>query len=265
MSRNYNNNNRRNNNRRYNNNNQRYNNDGNNYNNYYEEQGSNYYQQRPNQAQRFNNRNNNQQQKPRYNNKRYNKNQTQKPRYNNRNNNQKQKPRYNNRNNNQNQKPRKRNLSNQQVLNTKWTIYVHDVMDRDWSMASYKKVYTIETIEDFWIFFANFHDFQKFQFFMMRGDIMPTYEDEANKNGGSYSYMIKGREVNKTFVHTAAKMIGEQLVEAKDFDEIKGLSVVPKKGISILKIWLKNKENPLELNTNDIQGLQNGRFQAHKF
>jgi len=264
MSRNYNNNNRRNNNRRFNNNNQRYNNNGNNYNNYYEEQGSNYYQQRPNQAQRYNNRNNNQQQKPRYNNR--NNNQQQKPRYNNRNNNnQQQKPRYNNRNNNKNQKQRKRNLSNQQVLNTKWTIYVHNVMDRDWSMASYKKVYTIETIEDFWIFFANFHDFQKFQFFMMRGDIMPTYEDEANKNGGSYSYMIKGREVNKTFVHTAAKMIGEQLVEAKDFDEIKGLSVVPKKGISILKIWLKNKENPLELNTNDIQGLQNGRFQAHKF
>jgi len=264
MSRNYNNNNRRNNNRRYNNNNQRYNNDGNNYNNYYEEQGSNYYQQRPNQAQRYNNRNNNQQQKPRYNNR--NNNQQQKPRYNNRNNNnQQQKPRYNNRNNNKNQKQRKRNLSNQQVLNTKWTIYVHNVMDRDWSMASYKKVYTIETIEDFWIFFANFHDFQKFQFFMMRGDIMPTYEDEANKNGGSYSYMIKGREVNKTFIHVLAKMIGEQLVEAKDFDEIKGISLVPKKGISILKIWLKNKENPLELNTNDIQGLQNGRFQAHKF
>ena len=138
-------------------------------------------------------------------------------------------------------------------------------MDRDWSMASYKKVYTVETIEDFWVFFGNFHDFQKFQFFMMRGDIMPTYEDEANKNGGSWSYMIPGRQVNESFVHTAAKMIGEQLVGVKDFNEIKGLSVVPKRGISILKVWLKNKKKPLELKVEEIKGLTNGRFQAHKF
>ena len=128
-----------------------------------------------------------------------------------------------------------------------------------------KKVYTIETIEDFWIFFGNFHDFQKFQFYVMRGDILPTYEDEANLNGGSYSYMIPGREVNKSFVLLMAKMIGEQLVAAVNHDEIKGVSLVPKKGLSVLKVWMKNKNNPLCLNVGDINGLTRGRFQPHKF
>ena len=173
--------------------------------------------------------------------------------------------RYYKKKNNKNNKNKRRNLKNQHVLNTHWNVYVHDVTDRDWSLSSYKNIFKIETIEDFWVLFGHIQNYQKFQFFIMRGDIKPTYEDPENKNGGSYSYMIQGREVNETFVHVLAKMIGEQLVSPELFNEIKGISLVPKKGISILKIWLKNKNNPLELDINDIPGLRNGRFQPHKF
>ena len=101
-------------------------------------------------------------------------------------------------------------------------------------------------------------------FFMMRGNIEPVYEDPENLKGGSWSYIVPGREVNDTFVHVLSKMIGETLVNSKDFDEIKGISLVPKKGTSILKVWLKNNDNPLELNVSEIDSLKSGRFQKHK-
>ena len=221
---------------------------------------------------RFNNRNydnNDQRQNNRFqnpNNKQQRPTNNQRRRQNNNNNNQQQRPTNNQRrrhNNNNNQQ--QNNNQSQHQLNTEWTVYIHDTHDRDWSLESYKMVFTIKTIEDFWTFFNNVHNYQRFQFFIMRNKIKPTYEEPENKNGGSYSYMVQGRDVNETLVHVVAKMIGEQLVNPESFGEIKGISLVPKKGISILKIWLKNKNNPLELDTYDIQGLRNGRFQPHKF
>jgi hypothetical protein len=163
----------------------------------------------------------------------------------------------------QNNQHKQKNNGHQ--LNTHWTIYVHDINDRDWSLQSYKNVFTMRTLEDFWVFFSNYHDYQRFQFFIMRGDIKPTYEDPANIDGGSFSYMVPGKEVNHTIEYLSAKMVAEQLVSTDITHEIKGISLVPKRGISILKIWLQYKNKPHHLAIEEIQGLKNGRFQPHKF
>ena len=163
---------------------------------------------------------------------------------------------HNNHNNHDNKRDHK--------LNTSWTIYVHNIHDKDWTLESYKKVFTINSIEDFWVFFNNFTRFQEFNFYMMREDIMPVYEDKANVNGGSYSYIISGKAVKETFIHVLMKMIGELLVNTDNHREITGVSLVPKRGTSILKVWLANKENPLELNLSDIKDLRSGRFQIHR-
>ena len=99
---------------------------------------------------------------------------------------------------------------------------------------------------------------------MMRGDIKPVYEDEANVGGYSYSYIVSGRDVNETFIHVLMKMIGETLVDTENHKSVTGISLVPKRGTSCLKVWLANKEKPLELNVNEIRTLQRGRFQEHK-
>ena len=149
-------------------------------------------------------------------------------------------------------------------LNTHWTIHIHNTSETDWTLESYKKVYVIKKITDFWTFFNNFNDLQKFNFYVMRGDIKPVYEDKNNTNGYSYSYIIPGRKVNQTFIHCLAEMMCENLVDIKNYNEVCGVSLVPKpNGISIFKVWMRNKNNVLKLKIND-ENLINGRYQDHK-
>ena len=150
------------------------------------------------------------------------------------------------------------------VLNTHWTIYIHNTSETDWTLESYKKVYVIKKISDFWTFFNNFDDFQKFNFYIMRGNIKPVYEDINNTNGYSYSYIIPGRKVNETFIHCLVEMMCEKLVDIQHHNEVCGVSLVPKpNGISIFKVWMKNKTNVLKLKIIN-ENLINGRYQDHK-
>jgi len=159
--------------------------------------------------------------------------------------------------------PQYNNMENDN-LNTHWTIYIHNISETDWTLDSYKKVFVIRKITDFWTFFNNFTDLQKFNFYVMRGDIKPVYEDKNNTQGYSYSYIIPGRKVNQTFIHVLAEMMCEKLVGIKDYNEVCGVSLVPKpNGISIFKIWMRNKTNVLKLKIVD-ENLINGRYQEHK-
>ena len=236
-------------------------------NNNYQRRNNDNYNNKP----RNNNYNNNQVERNNYHNK---------PRNNNYNNNQTEKNnrfggnngrRNNNyqQNNKKNKKqrhqkhPQYNNMENDH-LNTHWTIHIHNTSETDWTLESYKKVFVIRKITDFWTFFNNFTDFQKFNFYIMRGDIKPVYEDKNNTNGYSYSYIIPGRKVNQTFIHVLAEMMCEKLVDIKDYNEVCGVSLVPKpNGISIFKIWMRNKTNVKELKIKD-DNLINGRYQEHK-
>jgi hypothetical protein len=224
-----------------NNNNYHQQNNNNNYhqqnnNNNYHQQNNNYYRNKKVSNNHFGNFQNHRQN----NNHRKNKKYYQRPKH----------PQYNNHEND--------------VLNTHWTIYIHNISETDWTLESYKKVYVIKKITDFWKFFNNFSNFQKFNFYVMRGDIKPVYEDTNNTNGYSYSYIIPGRKVNQTFIHCLAEMMCEKLVDIKNYNEVCGVSLVPKSnGISIFKIWMRNKTNVLKLKIID-NNLINGRYQDHK-
>jgi len=225
------------------------------YYNYHQQNNNNYHQQNNNNYHNYHNnnyyRNNNYRNKKNHN-KRFNNFNTNKPRYNN-----------NKRYYQQSKHPQYNNYEND-VLNTHWTIYIHNISETDWSLESYKKVYVIRKITDFWTFFNNFTDFQKFNFYVMRGDIKPVYEDINNTNGYSYSYIIPGKKINDTFIHCLAEMLCEKLVDIKNYNEVCGASLVPKSNnISIFKVWLRNKTNPLKLKIVD-ENLINGRYQDHK-
>ena len=161
--------------------------------------------------------------------------------------------------------PRQQEQKKSIVLNTPWTIYMHEIFDKNWDMDSYKEVWKINTILDFWTFFNNFRNLGGYQFFMMRGNAKPMYEDPVNKEGGSYSYVIPGQNVFDTSLFVMMKMIGETILdESVDFSNVTGLSLVPKRSTSILKVWIKNKENKVELKL-DNPNLKNCRYQDHKF
>ena len=203
--------------------------------------------------------------KPRYNNQNHRQNKRQNKRQNN-NYNRQNKNNYHQKNKKHYQQPKHPQYNNYEndLLNTHWTIYIHNISETDWTLESYKKVYVIKKITDFWTFFNNFTDFQKFNFYIMRGDIKPVYEDLNNINGYSYSYIIPGRKVNKTFIHCLVEMMSEKLVDIQHHNEVCGVSLVPKpNGISIFKVWMRNKNNVLKLKIID-DNLINGRYQDYK-
>ena len=158
------------------------------------------------------------------------------------------------------------------ILHNPWVIYAHDKSDRDFSLkTSYKKVFTMTYIEDFWLFFNNFRDFSRHQFYIMRKDIPPIYECPENRDGGAWSYIIRHeRDADKhkvadTLIQTTIRMIGETLIERQFHDQITGLYLNPKPNRSNLKIWMRDFRNPGDLNTDDIIGLTSKRFRPHNF
>ena len=121
---------------------------------------------------------------------------------------------------------------------SRWKIYAHDKQDKDFTKCSYKHCYTISSISDFWCFFNNVEDFSRHQFYIMRGDILPFYECEENKNGGSCSFFIQRIEhVRETMIRFCVRLLSEALLPAQHYRQITGLYLNPKGNGGLLKIW----------------------------
>ena len=59
------------------------------------------------------------------------------------------------------------------TLHRKWDIWHHTLSNNDWSINGYIKIYTIETVEDFWEIFnrINMNILQNGMFFIMKSGI----------------------------------------------------------------------------------------------
>ena len=139
-------------------------------------------------------------------------------------------------------------VEEQHKLHSTWTVWGHALKDNNWEIESYKKLYEFDSIEDFWKFFNNVKDFSSFMLFIMRGSILPIYEDEENKKGGSYQYVVPTKSSHHSIVQLVCRIIGETLTDVELYDEINGMSVVPKGGSSVINIWTKNSDQKLIFN-----------------
>ena len=131
-------------------------------------------------------------------------------------------------------------------LNNKWTLWLHLPYDTDWSINSYKKVTTFETLEDCIILIENINKeiVEKCMLFIMKNNIKPIWEDVENSKGGCLSYKITTDNVYEVWKKLNYYLIGETLMDDKDImDNINGISISPKKKFCIIKFWIKNTEN----------------------
>lgn len=133
-----------------------------------------------------------------------------------------------------------------------WNIWFHHTKD-DWSIDGYRKIYTIETISDFWKLYNNWDKLggiNSKHFFIMKNDITPMWEDEENKNGGCWSFKIQEKEASKLWEELSLYLVSETI--SKIDDDIQGLSICLKKNNhSIIKIWNKDTKNNNNKNIND--------------
>lgn len=125
----------------------------------------------------------------------------------------------------------------------KWYIWLHEVDSKDWSTKSYKLVYVIENINDFWQFFNNINKLNqwKFNFFIMKSSSHPTWEHTTNRNGGTCSIRIDISQSVDIIEQLAILLVNESLTE--EINDINGISFAAKGNWCVIKIWNRDNKN----------------------
>jgi hypothetical protein len=129
-------------------------------------------------------------------------------------------------------------------FDNKWDIWYHSVKE-DWTIKGYEKLYTINTIEEYWKLYNNWDELGSINnkhFFIMKNDIVPIWEDPNNKHGGCWSFKVAESSAQELWNDLSLHMVTETL-NSIDGDII-GLSACLKKNnSSVIKIWNKSSEN----------------------
>ncbi len=127
------------------------------------------------------------------------------------------------------------------ILNSYWNLWYHDPQNSKWDLESYQKIYGFNTVEHYWALHKNIKNemLNSGMFFLMRNDIAPIWEDLENINGGCWSFKIVKKEAIKAWIQISVALISESI--SKDSLSINGISISPKKGFCIIKIWNNDK------------------------
>jgi hypothetical protein len=119
-----------------------------------------------------------------------------------------------------------------------WTLYFHDPADTTWSPDSYKKLGSFSDFTGLWAALKTIGDdrFRAGMYFLMKDPFLPLWEHRSNIHGGSYCIKVPESISVETFQRYAAASILEMTaVDSKN--TIVGVTISPKKGFHILKIW----------------------------
>lgn len=144
-------------------------------------------------------------------------------------------------------------------LTDKWTLWAHLPHDTDWSMKSYKPIYTVSTVEETIAIIETLPPIlvQNCMLFWMREGIKPTWEDPKNRNGGCFSYKVVNKIVYDAWKEITYSTVGNTLSKQSSFvDKVTGITISPKKNFCIIKIWMADctNQNPAIV-INEIKGI----------
>ena len=154
-------------------------------------------------------------------------------------------------------------------LTDKWTIWAHLPHDIDWSINSYKKIYTMNNAEEAIAIIETLPEIlvNNCMLFLMRDGINPIWEDPKNKSGGCFSYKVSNKTVYNIWKQLSYVVVGESISHQTSFvANVNGITISPKKNFCIIKIWMATcaNQNP-SIVTNDVIGLssQGCLFKKH--
>jgi hypothetical protein len=155
------------------------------------------------------------------------------------------------------------------LLANKWTMWAHLPHDIDWSINSYKKIYTMQTVEEAIALTETLPDVlvKNCMLFLMKEGIKPIWEDPKNRAGGCFSYKISNKCVYEVWKELSYVLVGETISSQNTFvANVTGITISPKKNFCIIKIWTSNcvNQNP-NIITGDVKGMtsQGCLFKKH--
>ena len=134
-------------------------------------------------------------------------------------------------------------MNNNNLLLDEWNLWLHSPNDSDWSISSFKNMYTIKTLLDLIKLQEGMprEIYENYMIFIMKNNIKPIWEDIENKEGGCFSYKILNSNIydysKKIIYYILGNTISDnQLI----LNNINGISISPKKHFCIFKIWIKD-------------------------
>jgi hypothetical protein len=149
------------------------------------------------------------------------------------------------------------------IVSGSWTLWYHCPEENKWSLNTFTKIHTSHT----WSDFATIFDIIKRSpqrltdnhvtsdiisdgmFFLMRDPMPPLWENSANIRGGGYSFRTARKDATDIF-YTYCLATMAEIISTNPENKINGISISPKKGFNIIKIWNTNADrfnNPKDL------------------
>ena len=133
-----------------------------------------------------------------------------------------------------------------------WNVWYHHTKN-NWKLSGYRKIYNITNIQNFWELYNNWNKLGGIlskQFFVMKNNITPLWEDKMNINGGCWSLKININISEKLWEYLSILLVSENIYKNNN---INGLSIcVKKNNICVIKIWVKDNNNNIKLLNKDI-------------
>ena len=154
-------------------------------------------------------------------------------------------------------------------LQNKWSYYYHLSNDKNWNLDSYKQIMeNIDSVEALIGVNETVTDniIKNCMLFVMKQGITPMWEDPQNRQGGCFSYKVVNKTVCQVWRKLMYLLCGNSLtVDPKHNEYLNGITISPKKGFCIVKIWMKNCKLQDPAIIVNIDGLiKNGcLFKAH--
>jgi hypothetical protein len=145
------------------------------------------------------------------------------------------------------------------LLSDKWALWAHLPHDTEWSIDSYKKIYTMNTVQETIAVTETLPDVlvKNCMLFIMRDGIKPIWEDPKNRDGGCFSYKVPNKNVYDVWKELSYLLVGDTISSQPSFvNGVSGITISPKKNFCIIKIWMTNcaNQNP-NIVTNDVKGI----------
>jgi hypothetical protein len=144
-------------------------------------------------------------------------------------------------------------------LSDNWCLCAHLPHDIDWSIQSYKKIYTLTTVEETIAVTETLPDIlvKNCMLFLMREGIKPTWEDVKNRNGGCFSYKVSNKSVYEIWKELTYVIVGNTVSKQNSFvNSVTGITISPKKNFCIIKIWMTDCANQnASIVSDDVKGL----------
>ena len=125
-----------------------------------------------------------------------------------------------------------------------WNYYYHLPNDKDWTLSSYKNIMSeMNSLEKLVGLNESVTDsiIKNCMLFVMRAGITPVWEDPRNRTGGCFSYKVLNKVVASVWREMTYLVCGGSLtVDHAHMSIINGITISPKHGFCIIKIWTQN-------------------------